>query len=74
MMSNTLHRARAQALPNTRAGRQQYPREADRGPIFVIELQARPSADGFRSLRQILKRLLRGHHLRCVALREEQQP
>jgi hypothetical protein len=72
-MSNTVHRARAQALPNTRAGHQQHPREADRGPIFIVKLQAQPDADGIGSLRRLLKVLLRKFRLRCLSAREMQR-
>jgi hypothetical protein len=72
MMSNTVHRARAQAPPN-RAGHQQHPRETDRGPIFIVKLQAQPGADGIRSLRQPLKVLLRKFRLRCLSAREVQR-
>jgi hypothetical protein len=50
-------------------------REASGGnatPIFVIKLQGRPGLDGIRSLRAILKALLRRHQLRCIAVSEEQ--
>jgi hypothetical protein len=43
-------------------------------PIFVIKLRARPGADGIRSLRAILKALLRRHRLVCVDAREEPSP
>jgi hypothetical protein len=40
-------------------------------PVFVIKLRARPGDDGIRSLRAILKTLLRRHRLVCVDAREE---
>lgn len=42
--------------------------------VFVVKLRARPGVDGARSLRWILKRLLRGHQLRCVSVSEERAP
>jgi hypothetical protein len=40
------------------------------GPVYAIRLQARPGADGIRSLRAALKQLWRRHRLRCVSARE----
>jgi hypothetical protein len=41
-------------------------------PVFVIKLRARTKDDGsIRSLRWLLKRLLRGHQLVCVSVSEE---
>jgi hypothetical protein len=42
-----------------------------KGPVFVIRLRGRPGADGIRSLRAILKNLLRHHRLRCISIGEE---
>jgi hypothetical protein len=42
-----------------------------KSPVFVIRLRARPGSDGIRSLRAILKTLLRRHRLVCVDAREE---
>jgi hypothetical protein len=39
--------------------------------VFVIKLRVRPGADDIRSLRWILKRLLRGYWLRCVSISEK---
>jgi hypothetical protein len=38
---------------------------------FVLTLRPLPNVDGIRALRFVLKRLLRQHGMRCVALREE---
>jgi hypothetical protein len=43
--------------------------------VFVIKLRpTRPSADGIRGLRWILKTLLRRHGFRCTAAYEENNP
>ena len=43
-----------------------------KSPVFVIKLRARTKDDGsIRSLRWLLKRLLRGHQLVCVSVSEE---
>jgi hypothetical protein len=39
-------------------------------PLFVITLRPLPSVDPIRSLRGVLKGLLRRHGMRCVDLRE----
>ena len=39
--------------------------------VFVIKLRARTGDGGIRSLRWLLKRLLRGHQLVCVSVSEE---
>jgi hypothetical protein len=41
-------------------------------PLFVVTLQGR-GTDSVRGLKQMLKRLGRTYHLRCVAVREVQQ-
>jgi hypothetical protein len=48
------------------------PRRPNRGPVFVIELQAPSDSDGIHTLRAILKVLLRRYGWRCTAAREEQ--
>jgi hypothetical protein len=40
------------------------------GPIYAIQLQARPGADGIRALRAMLKVLWRQHQLRCLEAHE----
>jgi hypothetical protein len=40
-------------------------------PVYLIRLQGQPGDDGIRSLRWLLKRLLRGHQLVCVSVSEE---
>ena len=43
-----------------------------KSPVFVIKLRARTKDGGsIRSLRWLLKRLLRGHQLVCVSVSEE---
>jgi hypothetical protein len=39
-------------------------------PIYIVTLQAR-HGDGIRSLRSLLKRLLRGSALRCLSVRQD---
>ena len=42
---------------------------------FVVKLRScRTEADNVRTLRWILKRLLRGYRLRCVSISEERAP
>jgi hypothetical protein len=46
------------------------PKPAQSRPMYVLTLQAAPGRDHIRALRAVLKRLLRHHGLRCIALRE----
>jgi hypothetical protein len=41
------------------------------GPVFVLTLQPLPGVDPIKSLRRVLKALLRAYGMRCVDLREE---
>jgi hypothetical protein len=42
--------------------------------VFVVKLHScRTEADNIRALKQILKRLLRSFHMRCVSVHEEHQ-
>jgi hypothetical protein len=43
----------------------------DRRPIFTIRLRPEPGTDGYRALRGLLKRALRGYGLRCIFCIEE---
>jgi hypothetical protein len=43
----------------------------DKQPVYLIKVQGQPGRDGIRSLRWLLKRLLRGHQLVCVSVSEE---
>jgi hypothetical protein len=47
------------------------PQSSQKSPVFVIKLRARPGIGSIRSLRWLLKRLLRGHQLVCVSVSEE---
>jgi hypothetical protein len=40
----------------------------------VLTLEPLPHVDPIRSLRWVLKKLLRQHGMRCVELREEKNP
>jgi hypothetical protein len=40
---------------------------------FVLTLRPLPGVDAIRSLRGVLKKLLRQHGMRCVNLREEKK-
>jgi hypothetical protein len=52
--------------------RQRRPANRQPATVFVIKLHSnRPAADNVRSLKWLLKRLLRGHQLRCVDACEE---
>ena len=44
-------------------------RQSDR-PIFVLRLRPEPGVNGYRALRELLKRLLRTHGFRCLDARE----
>src|SRR6516165_10319613 len=48
------------------------PHPRPKSSVFVVKLKARTKDDGsIRSLRWLLKRLLRGHRLICVSVTEE---
>jgi hypothetical protein len=57
--------ARARASVTARRPRSQP------GPIYLIRLRGRNGSDDIRSLRAILKTLLRQHRLRCIAISKE---
>jgi hypothetical protein len=42
----------------------------DHRPIFILRIEGRPGAEGIRSLRWLLKTLLRRHGFRCVEVSE----
>lgn len=44
---------------------------ASHQPVFVLRFAPLPGIDGTCALRQLLKRALRDHGLRCVACHEE---
>jgi hypothetical protein len=46
-------------------------RPRPKSPVFVIRLRAAKDDGSIRSLRWLLKRLLRGHQLVCVSVSEE---
>ena len=39
-------------------------------PTFTITLRSKDDSDSIRSLRWVLKRLLRQHQMRCVSVQE----
>jgi hypothetical protein len=39
-------------------------------PSYTLELRPEPGVDGVQALRQVLRRLLRDHGLRCLTVRE----
>jgi hypothetical protein len=42
----------------------------ERRPIFTLRIEGKPGAEGIRSLRWLLKTLLRRHGFRCVEVLE----
>jgi hypothetical protein len=43
-------------------------------PVFVLRIEGRPGADNIKSLRWVLKRLLRRYGLKCLDAREVRDP
>ena len=51
------------------------PRRRRPPTVFVVKLRSnQPDSTNIRSLRWILKRLLRGYRLRCLSITEERTP
>jgi hypothetical protein len=48
-----------------------YRRPRSKGPIYLIRLRGENGSDDIRSLRAILKMLLRRHRLVCITIKEE---
>jgi hypothetical protein len=42
-------------------------------PVFVLRIEGRPGVDNIKSLRWVLKRLLRRYGLKCLDVKEEGQ-
>jgi hypothetical protein len=43
-------------------------------PTFLLRLQPLKGVDPIRALRNVLKRLLRNHGMRCLSIDEERKP
>jgi hypothetical protein len=48
------------------------PEQAPR-PVFLLRIEGKPGR-AVRDLRNLLKRLLRDHHFRCLDAREDEAP
>jgi hypothetical protein len=45
-------------------------RRLDQAPTFLLRLRGAPGVNSTHALRAVLKRLLRDHGLKCIAIRE----